>query len=52
MENDTYAYKEEYFYDEDSYQHKRLLDYVNNFGYLGGIIPSIEANKKTFETSD
>lgn len=52
MENGTYAYKEEYFSDEDSYQQKRLLDYVNNFGYLGGIIPSTEANKKRFETSD
>lgn len=44
--NDVYVYREGDFFDEDSYQNKELLDFVNFQGYLRGVVPSAEADKK------
>lgn len=44
--NDAYVYRDEDFFDEDSYQNKKRLDFVNLQGYLGGVVPSAEADKK------
>lgn len=44
--NETYVYGDRDFFDEDSYQKKKLLDFVNLQGYLEGVVPSTEADKK------
>lgn len=49
MDNDTYVYKEEYFFNEESYQKKPLVYFVNILVYLGGGVPSAKANQKRFK---
>lgn len=44
LKNGTYVYREEDFSDEDSFQKKKLLDFVNRMSFLGGAVPSIEVN--------
>lgn len=38
--------KRDIFFDEDSYQKKRLVDFFINLSYPGGGVPSAEADKK------
>lgn len=45
LKNGTYVYREEDFSDEDSFQKKKLLDFVNHPSFLGGVVPSIEVDK-------
>lgn len=46
MENDYYVYGESEFIVEDYFQKKELLDFANRLGYVTGIVPSYEADKK------
>lgn len=45
VENDTYVYQEGYFSTKDSFQKKKLLEFVNCMGYYEGVVPSIEVDK-------
>lgn len=46
MEIDAYVYVEGDFPDRDSYQKLKLLDFVNRRGYLEGVVPPAETDKK------
>lgn len=46
LENETYVYREEDYFAEDSFQNKKLLEYFNRLGYLGGLVPSNGADKR------
>lgn len=46
LENDTYVYTEEDFSKEDSFQKKKLLEFVNFLVYLGCVIPLDKADKR------
>lgn len=46
LENDTYVYEEGYLSTEGSLLNKKWLEFVNRMGYLGGVVPSVEADKK------
>lgn len=46
LKNGSYVYKEWDFYDEDSYQKKIFIDFIDKLGYLGGEVPPAEAGRK------
>lgn len=46
MENDTYVHKKGDFSNEDSYQKKKWVGFVNNLSYLGGGVPLAEVHRK------
>lgn len=46
MENGSYVYGESEFSVEDSFWKKKLLDFVNCLGYVGGVVPLKEVSKR------
>lgn len=46
LENGSYIYKENDFTVEDSLHKKKLLEFVNYLGYVRGVVPSYEVEKK------
>lgn len=46
LENEAYAYGEIDFSAEDFFQKKKLLKFFNRLGYLTGVVPLTETNKK------
>lgn len=46
LESDTYVYTEEDFSKEDSFQNKKLLEFVNFLVYLGRVITLDKADKR------
>lgn len=45
LENYTYVYEEGYLSTKGSLLNKKQLEFVNRMGYLGGVVPSVEADK-------
>lgn len=46
LENDSYIYGESEFTIDEYFQKNKLFDFVNHLGYVGGVVPSDEADKK------
>lgn len=49
MENEVYLYKKEDLTTKYFYHNKWLMSFISNLGYLGGGVPSDEADRKCLQ---